>query len=101
MLAVVAVSVGGLRRVGAHQQPRAPTVPLEARATATGTFAPFMQSEMALWADLGSKLVSTRSVPEAFEAYAKCLSQQMKMTVEDGQHLFNDWKQAAQRITEH
>jgi hypothetical protein len=40
MLAVVAVSVGGLRRVGAHQQPRAPTVPLEARATATGTFAP-------------------------------------------------------------
>ena len=60
-----------------------------------------MQSEMALWADLGSKLVSTRSVPEAFEAYAKCLSQQMKMTVEDGQHLLNDWKQAAQRITEH
>jgi Phasin protein len=60
-----------------------------------------MQSEMALWADFGSKLVSTRSVPEAFEAYAKCLSQQMKMTVEDGQHLLNDWKQAAQRITEH
>jgi len=60
-----------------------------------------MQSEMALWADLGSKLVSTRSVPEAFEVYAKCLSQQMKMTVEDGQHLLNDWKQAAQRITEH
>ena len=60
-----------------------------------------MQSEIALWADLGSKLVSTRSVPEAFEAYAKCLSQQMKMTVEDGQHLLNDWKQAAQRITEH
>jgi hypothetical protein len=56
---------------------------------------------IALWADLGSKLVSTRSVPEAFEAYAKCLSQQMKMTVEDGQHLLNDWKQAAQRITEH
>jgi hypothetical protein len=60
-----------------------------------------MQSEIALWADLGSKLVSTRSVPEAFEAYAKCLPQQMKMTVEDGQHLLNDWKQTAQRITEH
>jgi hypothetical protein len=38
-----------------------------------------MQSEIALWADLVSRLVSTRSVPEAFEAYAKCLSQQMKM----------------------
>jgi hypothetical protein len=29
------VSVSGLRRVGAHQRPRAPTVPLEARMTAT------------------------------------------------------------------
>jgi hypothetical protein len=29
------VSVSGLRRVGAHQRPRAPTVPLEARVTAT------------------------------------------------------------------
>ena len=38
-----------------------------------------VQSEMALWADLGSKLPKTRSVPEAFEAYGKCVSQQMKM----------------------
>src|ERR1700730_8543060 len=35
MLAVVVVSVGGLRCVRAHQQPRAPTVPLEACVTAT------------------------------------------------------------------
>jgi hypothetical protein len=35
MLAVVVVSVGGLRCVRARQQPRAPTVPLETCVTAT------------------------------------------------------------------
>jgi surfactin synthase thioesterase subunit len=57
-----------------------------------------MQSEIALWAGLGSKLVSTRSVPEAFDTYAKCVSQQMKMTVEDGQHLLSDCQQVTQKI---
>ena len=58
-----------------------------------------MQSEIALWADLGSKLVSTHTVPEAFEAFAKCLSQLMKMTAEDGQHLLNDYQQVTQKVT--
>ena len=59
-----------------------------------------MQSKMALWAGLGSKLASTHSVPEAFEVYGKCVSQQMQMTVEDTQHLFNDCQQMTQRITQ-
>jgi hypothetical protein len=58
-----------------------------------------MQSEMALWAGLGSKLVSTRSVPEAFDAYATCVSQQMKMTVEDGQQLLSDYQQIIRPFT--
>ena len=53
-----------------------------------------MKSEMALWASLGSKLANTRSVPEAFEVYGKCVSQQIQMTVEDTQRLFNDCQQA-------
>jgi len=57
-----------------------------------------MQSEMALWASLGSKLANTRSVPEAFEVYGKCVSQQIQMTVEDTQRLFNDCQQATQKI---
>ncbi len=57
-----------------------------------------MQSEMALWADLGSKLAKTRTVQEAFEAYGKCVSQQMKMTAEDTQHLLNDCQQATQKV---
>ena len=48
---------------------------LEAWQQANRYWADRMQSEMALWADLASKLVSTRSVPEALEAYAKCVSQ--------------------------
>ena len=74
---------------------------LEAWQQANRYWADRMQSEMALWTDLASKLVSTRSVPEALEAYAKCVTQQMKMTAEDGQHLLNDWQQVAQRITQH
>ena len=59
-----------------------------------------MQSEAALWAGLGPKLASTHSVPEAFEVYGKCVSQQMQMTAEDTQHLFNDCQQMTQRITQ-
>ena len=59
-----------------------------------------MKSEMALWADLGSTLASTRSIPEAFDAYGKCVSKQMKMTTEDAQHLLKDWQQMTQRITQ-
>ena len=57
-----------------------------------------MQSEMALWAGLGTKLASTRSVPEALEIYGKCVSQQMQMTAEDTQHLFNDCQQVTQKL---
>ena len=35
------------------------------------------QSEIALWANLGAKLSTTRSFPEGYEAFAKCVSQQM------------------------
>ena len=59
-----------------------------------------MKSEMALWSDLGSTLAKTRSAPEAFGAYGKCVSQQIKMTTEDAQYLLNDWQQMTQKITQ-
>ena len=58
------------------------------------------QTEMALWANLGSKLPTTRSVPEAYEAFGKCVSQQMKMTAEDAQRLLNDYEQMRQKVTQ-
>ena len=59
-----------------------------------------MQSEIALWANLGSKLTTTRSVPEAYEACTKCVSQQMKMTAEDAQRLLNDCQRITQKIAQ-
>jgi hypothetical protein len=56
-----------------------------------------MQSEMALWAELGSKLATTRSATEAFDAYARCVAQQMKMSAEDGQRLLKDFQSATQK----
>lgn len=57
-----------------------------------------MQSEMALWGELGSKLAATRSASEAFDAYAKCVAQQMKMTAEDGQRLLKDLQCVTQKV---
>ena len=56
-----------------------------------------MQSEMALWAELGSKLATTRSATEAFDAYARCVAQQLKMSAEDGQRLLKDFQSATQK----
>jgi hypothetical protein len=58
-----------------------------------------VQSEMALWAELRSNLARTRSAAEAFDAYAKCVTQQMKMSAEDGQRLLEDFKYVTQRST--
>ena len=57
-----------------------------------------MQSEMALWGELGYKLATTRSALEAFDAYSKCVAQQMKMTAEDAQRLLNHCQQVTQKI---
>ena len=46
-----------------------------------------VRSEVALWSELATKLTATRSIPEALEAYSKCVSQWMQMTAEDGQRL--------------
>jgi hypothetical protein len=59
-----------------------------------------MQSEMALWGELGSKLATTGSASEAFDAYAKCVAQQMKMTAEDGQRLLKDFQSVTQKAAQ-
>ena len=59
-----------------------------------------MQSEMALWAELGSKLATTRSAREAFDAYATCAAQQMKMIAEDGQRLLKDFQYVTRKGTQ-
>jgi len=72
---------------------------LEAYEQASRAWLARVQSEVALWSELATKLTATRSVPEALEAYTKCVSQQMQMTAEDGQRVFNDCQQITQKIT--
>ena len=54
-----------------------------------------VQTEVALWSDLVRKLSSTASLPEAVDAYSKCVSQQMQVAAEHSQHLLNDYRKKA------
>ena len=58
-----------------------------------------VQSEVALWSDLATKLTATRTVPEALEAYVKCVSERMKMAADDGRLLADEAQQIRQKIT--
>jgi|SRR5262245_37722606 len=58
-----------------------------------------VKSEMDLWSRLATKLSSTHSVPEALEAYQKCVVERMQMTAEDGRRLFDDCQKITQKIT--
>jgi Phasin protein len=57
-----------------------------------------VKSEVELWSQLCAKLTKSRSVPEAMEAYQKCVSEQMQMSVEDGKRLFDDCQKITQKI---
>jgi hypothetical protein len=72
---------------------------LEAYEQASRAWLARVQFEVVLWSELATKLIATRSVPEALEAYTKCVSQRMQMTAEDGQRVFKDCQQITQKIT--
>ncbi|HEX2653513.1 MAG TPA: phasin family protein [Xanthobacteraceae bacterium] len=55
-----------------------------------------MRTEMDLWSELATKLATTKSAPEAFEAYRDCATQRMQMAMEDGRRIMED----CQRITQ-
>ena len=57
-----------------------------------------VQSEVAMWSELATKLTATRSVPEALETYSKCVSKRMQMAAEDGRRLFEEGQQITQKI---
>ena len=59
-----------------------------------------MQSEVALWGELLSKLTTARSGIEAFDVYAKCLAEQMRMSVEDGYRLLGDFQLVTTNLTQ-
>jgi len=59
-----------------------------------------VQSEISLWSDLATKLSSTKSVPEALDAYTKCVSQRMQMAADDGRRLAEEAQQLTQKFAQ-
>jgi hypothetical protein len=47
---------------------------------------------------LANKLSTTQSVPEAVEAYSKCVSQRMQMAADDARQFVGDSQQAVQKL---
>jgi hypothetical protein len=58
-----------------------------------------IKSEVDLWSELASKLSSTRSVPEALQAYQECVAQRMQMAAEDGRRLTEESQRIVGTIT--
>jgi len=63
---------------------------LAAYEQASRTWLARVQSEVALWSDLATKLAGTLTVSETLEVYAKCISQRMKMAIDDGRLLADE-----------
>ena len=59
-----------------------------------------VNSEIAFWSELATKLSATRSIPEALGVYQKCAAQRLQMAVEDGQRLFDECQRITQKITQ-
>ena len=57
-----------------------------------------VQLEVTLWSDLATKLTAIRTAPEAFETYAKCVSERMKMAAVDGARLAEESRQISQKL---
>lgn len=72
---------------------------LESYEQASRAWLDRVQSEIALWSDLASKLSATHTVPEALETYTKCVSQRMQMAADDGRRLVDESQQITQKIT--
>ena len=53
---------------------------------------------MELWTEFGKKLTSTKSVPEAVQAYQQTMSQRMQMAAEDSQKVAADSQKVTQKI---
>src|SRR3954469_6805548 len=58
-----------------------------------------VQSEVTMWSDLATRLATTRNFSDALQAYSHCVSQQMRMTAEDGKRLMGDCQQITQKIS--
>jgi hypothetical protein len=73
---------------------------LDTYAQASQAWLARVKSEVELWSGLATKLSGTHSLPEALEAYQKCVAQRMQMAAEDGRRLSDDCQKIMQKVTQ-
>ena len=71
---------------------------MEAYEEAGRSWSERMRTEMELWTELGKKLTSTHSVPEAMQIYQQSLTRRMQMAAEHSQKFAADCQKFAQKI---
>jgi hypothetical protein len=71
---------------------------MEAYEEAGRTWNERMRTELELWTELGKKLTSSHSLPEAMQIYQQSLTKRMQMAAEDGQKFTADCQKFAQKI---
>ena len=71
---------------------------MEAYEEAGRTWSERMRIEMELWTELGKKLTSTHSVPEAMQIYQQSMTRRMQMAAEDSQKFAADCQKFAQKL---
>jgi hypothetical protein len=71
---------------------------MEAYEEAGRAWSERMRTELELWTELGKKLTSTHSVPEAMQIYQQSLTRRMQMAAEDSQKFTADCQKFAQKL---
>lgn len=71
---------------------------MEAYEEAGRAWSERMRTEMELWSELGKKLTSTHSVPEAMQIYQQSMTRRMQMAAEDSQKFAADCQKFAQKL---
>jgi hypothetical protein len=71
---------------------------MEAYEEAGRVWSERMRTELELWTELGKKLTSTHSLPEAMQIYQQSLTRRMQMAAEDSQKFTADCQKFAQKI---
>ena len=71
---------------------------MEAYEEAGRAWSERMRTELELWTELGKKLTSTHSVPEAMQVYQQSMTRRMQMAAEDSQKFPAAGQKFAQKI---
>jgi phasin protein len=73
---------------------------LDAYEQASRAWLARVKSEVDFWQDLASKLSTTKSAPEALEAYRAGATQRMQMAADDARRLMEDCQKITQKVTQ-